>query len=203
MTEPHPRVNPSFRWREISGRLAIVSLLVLISGLAAAKEPVVGEDVDIYGRPLEYIEQPEDKWEEVKATIPSYPRDEDLLRVKLPDNFTIELYVDGSTIDVAKDGVARMTVVVKSKGGVPNVFYEGFRCSTVAHKTYAFGTVDRTFKEMKKVEWQTLPFPEANNYLRRLFHDYICADDISSRPAREIRSLIEKYEFTTDYWLYN
>jgi len=189
------RAHPSF---------VIIGILV---GLAVAPswspaKDVVGRDVDIYGQPLDYIEQPEDKWTESPATIPAYPRDEDLLAVKLPERFTIQLFVDGSTIEVGKDGVARMTVVVRPKGGTANVFYEGFRCATVEHKTYAYASSEKQFKAMSKPEWQTLPYPEMNNYLRRLFHDYICADDISARPAREIARLIEAGEFPADSWFY-
>jgi len=179
---------------------ATIFLAAFLPLAALGAGGVVGKDVDVFGQPLEYEPQPEDKWQESTATIPAYPREDDLLRVKLPERFTIELFVDATTVEVGKDGVARMTVVVKPKGGAVNVFYEGFRCATVEHKTYAFGTSDKKLKAISKPTWQTLPYPEANNYLRRLFHDYICADDVSSRQASRILSNLRATTFPTDPW---
>ena len=126
------------------------------------------------------------QWKEVTPALPSYPRDESLLLVKLPPRDTIKLYVDTDSIAIGEDGVARLNLVIVGTKGARNVFFEGLRCATLEHKTYAYGTADHRMVAISRARWQELPRYDVNNYLRLLHKTYVCDHTDAPRAKSEI-----------------
>ena len=75
----------------------------------------------------------------------------------MPANYTLKIYLDEKSISLAQDEIVRFTLVVETSSGTRNVFYEGLRCDTREYKTYAVGTLDKTFEPIKNQNGSVCP----------------------------------------------
>ncbi len=150
-------------------------LLLQFSAANAREENTIYEDagtLDEQNNP--FVEGP--KWKESELKLPPYPKDGDLLDMELddPDNkFTY--YLDEKSLSVSKkDYVVRYTMVIKSRSGSRNIFYEGIRCDTEEYRTYAFGVGKGKFRARKKSEWKPLHEAGYSKFRTQMMQYYFC-----------------------------
>ncbi len=136
--------------------IMLVALSFLVSSAYARKIVVDGNQQSLPDQKYEYEEG--EAWKEIDIKIPPYPDDSDLMELQLDDpNNRFTYYMDEESLDVSeKDYVVRYTLVIESKSGTRNIFYEGMRCNTLEYKTYAFGTGKGKFRPSRKPEWKSM-----------------------------------------------
>jgi len=132
-----------------------------------------------------------EQWKELGVAPPAYPSDPDLIAVRMPATYTLKIYLDEKSISLAQDGITRFTLVVESVSGSRNVFFEGYHCETREYKTYASGTLDKTFEPIKKPKWERVPYYDTNAFRFQLLRYYVC-DPNSLSVALSPRDLIHR-----------
>lgn len=84
----------------------------------------------------------ERNWLEIESAPPSLPLREERLPFFVSSASDFRFFVDRPSISVGKDGVVRYTLIALSPLGAENVSFEGVRCKSREHKTYATGRAD-------------------------------------------------------------
>lgn len=130
------------------------------------------------------------QWRESDVTLPAYPTDAALLLVPVSAGDTFKLYIDRVSLSLGTDKVARLTLVVESPQGVRNIFYEGFRCETREHKTYAIGSSDRQWSALSQSRWQSIRPVEHNGFRYQLYKHYVCDGAGSARTPVDLLQVI-------------
>ena len=121
----------------LAGVLALLAFLWLVP--AVAQNPLSGEPEE---EPSYYTPEEEPQLE-TAVELPPFPTDSDLLEMHLDISRTqFRYYVDETSLRVNKDGIVLYAVVIKSKSGASNVFFEGIRCNEATYRSYAFGGSD-------------------------------------------------------------
>jgi len=161
-------------------------------GSAYAKRQLPGDHVESLPDQKYQFEEGE-AWKENDLKIPPYPDDGDLMELQLDDpsgRFTY--YMDEESLTISKnDYVVRYTLVIESKRGTRNIFYEGMRCNTLEYKTYAFGTGKGKFRPSRKPEWKSM-FDSGYKKLRMdLMEFYLCDPRKLPRDKDEIVTRIK------------
>jgi hypothetical protein len=116
------------------------------------------------------------KWQEGDYTLPPWPRDQDLVEVKLdgPEP-PLTHYIDAQSLRTADDGVVRYTLVTDSASGARNVSFEGLRCTPRGRwKTYAFGIDGRFEPTAIADEWQEIRDQVSDPLHYDLWRHYLC-----------------------------
>ena len=133
----------------------------------------------------EFIEGPE--WQEEgggQVVLPNFPDEAGLLDFQVDDPAQAFTYgIDPASLSVGEDGVVRYTVVLKSRAGARNVFFEGIRCQTLEYKTYAHGTPEDRFQALRAPAWQGLSKSGSGRYRFELHTYFLC--DRSHQPLPE------------------
>lgn len=180
--------------RTPSGVLAVFRPLFLVafSILPAVPSVVFAEPLikhresalDDFGQ---FDERLVEQWKEIGVAPPTYPNDADLIAVRMPTTYTLKIYLDEKSVSLAQDGIARFTLVIESASGSRNVFFEGYQCETSEYKTYASGTLDKTFEPIKKPKWERAPYYDTNAFRFQLLRYYVCDPNALSvaLPPRE------------------
>lgn len=116
------------------------------------------------------------KWQEGTFSLPSWPRDGDLIELKLdgPEQ-PLTHYIDKRSLATGRDGVVRYTLVSESRSGARNVTYEGIRCTPKGRwRTHAYG-VDGRFERTDQDEpWHTIPVTGNDPLHYDLWRHYLC-----------------------------
>jgi hypothetical protein len=168
-----------------------VGLSVLVSTAYARKIVVDGNQQSLPDQKYEYQEG--EAWKEIDVKIPPYPDDSDLMELQLDDpNNRFTYYMDEESLEVSEtDYVVRYTLVIESKRGTRNIFYEGMRCNTLEYKTYAFGTGKGKLRPSRKPEWKSM-FDSGYKKLRMdLMEFYLCDPRKLPRKKNEIVTRIK------------
>lgn len=132
------------------------------------------------------------KWRESDITLPTYPADADLVGVPLSAADTFKLYIDRVSLSHGDDRVVRLTMVIESPSGARNVFYDGIRCDTREHKTYALGASDRQWRPVAEPKWQFIAAQERNGFRYQLYKHYVCDTTNTARaPADVLRTVAD------------
>lgn len=164
-------------------------LAVLACAVAIVPAPAVPAANDYDPLPPEwefdYDETLNKPWKELQATLPPYPREENLVPVQLKPTSGQTLLIDSASLSVAKDRVVRLVYVLRSPGGGQTVLFEGFRCATRSYKSYAYGLPGGALKPFPEVEWRTAPWTDYG-YRRELMQSYFCADAYNPYPRATI-----------------
>jgi hypothetical protein len=117
-------------------------------------------------------------WKEVQASIPPYPKVENLIPFVVSAATRNKYFIDFPSVSVGADGVVRYTVVVKSAAGAETVSFEGMRCESGERKLYAFGP--RRRPGWRRMVAQSLRPLDAikgrqqTGYHRELYFHYFC-----------------------------
>jgi len=153
---------------------------MILAGAAAAED--VGQDV--YSHTGHWgereIEEP-DAWKEDATLLPPAPEDKDLVAVP-SDLGAYTLSLDAKHLSVGPDEVLRYTVVLSSRSGARNVYFEGLRCDAKEYKTYGYGTGDGQLHEFPGAAWQPVVRTGPAPYRFELMRGYFC--DSVQRPRR-------------------
>lgn len=149
------------------------------------------------------------KWQEGDYRLPGWPRDADLVEVRLdvPDG-SLTHYIDKQSLSTGDDGVVRYTLVTKSASGAHNVSFEGLRCSPKGRwKAYAYG-IDGGFRPTGVADqWREIQGQASDPLHYDLWQHYLCIPRaFQARPERDqVRMLesgrvprIEHADFLTD-----
>ncbi|MEJ1297788.1 MAG: CNP1-like family protein [Candidatus Sedimenticola sp. (ex Thyasira tokunagai)] len=154
---------------EIVKKLILLLMLSLWIGSVPAREmgPVSSEEDNFYVE--DYV------WEERAITLPSYPKDSDLLEfdVDVADS-PFRYYIDPESLSFnLEEGVVRYTLVIRSGRGGENVAYEGIRCTTSEYKVYAYGSRGR-LRPTSNPKWRSVSNIGNTRYRGDLSVHYLC-----------------------------
>ncbi len=171
--------------------IMLVALSFLVSSAYARKIVVDGNQQSLPDQKYEYEEG--EAWKEIDIKIPPYPDDSDLMELQLDDpNNRFTYYMDEESLDVSEaDYVVRYTLVIESKSGTRNIFYEGMRCNTLEYKTYAFGTGKGKFRPSRKPEWKSMRDSGYKKLRMDLMEFYLCDPRKLPRKKSEIVTRIK------------
>lgn len=125
-------------------------------------------------------------WAELQQQIPTYPVDENLIPLDVGAATAHRFFIDGKSVSVGKDGVARYTLVIKTAGGASNVSFEGIRCESREQKYYAIGRSDRTWARARNPQWRYIEFQSINAQHITLYGEYLCRRKIMVESAEQI-----------------
>lgn len=164
-----------------------MSRLLLFAVLAVAAVPAVAE---IRFRNWEDPDEP--KWQEQEASLPAFPKDEDLIEFYVSATTTNRFFVDGATLNPGADGVVRYTLVVRTAGGATNVSYEGLRCQTLEYRLYATGRRDGMWVTARSSDWKAIANSPANRQHAALSRDYLCPSRVPIFTADEGRDALRR-----------
>lgn len=181
-----------FTARRIGGKKLFFGRLLLFMVLSAVMPPLHAKQDQFGGGPdyYDFDESLVEKWKESEVTLPSYPKDGDLLAVSLPPADTLKIYIDRQSLSRGADRVVRFSLVVESPSGARNVFYDGIRCETREYKTYAIGNPDRAFTPVKEATWRRISQPAINAFRYYLYRHYICDTHSTGRAPEELVRLL-------------
>lgn len=124
-------------------------------------------------------------WVERDIVLPPWPREANLR--ELPISVASPRYryaIDLSSLTVGGDGIIRYTIVIGP--GQSNTLYEGIRCGTQQHITYAFGTGVKTFREKENRHWAPPVARGWTRYRSELMKYYFCSPGYSPLQRAEI-----------------
>jgi hypothetical protein len=111
-------------------------------------------------------------WKEVQASIPPYPKAENLIPFEVSSATRNKHFVDLPSVSIGADGVVRYTVVVKSPAGAETVSFEGMRCESGERKLYAFGRADGQgggeWSRNRYARWDAIKGRQQTSYHREL-----------------------------------
>jgi len=187
--------------RHLPGTVLLLLTLLLASSFAQARgdNPIFdGESkgsLDEQNSP--FVER--GKWVETDVQIPPYPDNSDLMDLHVDDpgnKFTY--YIDEKSISVSdKDYVVRYTMVIESRRGTRNIFYEGIKCNTEEYKTYAFGAGKGKLRARRKPEWKPIHETGYTRFRAHMMQYFFCEWKLP-KPRKTIVDKI-KYELPDSY----
>jgi len=167
------------------------SLLALLSLLLS---PVMAAD-DIFGDstgPTVITKA----WKEAGVQIPIKISDSNLIKFKIFEMPQYQYFIDVSTLTPSKsDNVVRYAAVVRTPGGVRNIFYEGIRCDTGEYKLYATAIGDQRLIPVENPEWKAIQGQGVTVYRSDLYRDFLCRHSLIRGSKQDI---IELMKYTPD-----
>jgi hypothetical protein len=164
-----------------------VWLLCLCPVLASAE---IGEAVGFHKRGGSDYNESEQVEEAV--TIPTFPKDVDLIEFYVSPTATNRFFIDGTSLSVGKDGIVRYALVVKTTGGTTNVSYEGIRCGANEYKLYATGRADGTWVRARLTAWRPIENKTVNRHHAALNRDFLCPIGNPIYTAEEGRNALRR-----------
>lgn len=148
---------------------AMAALVALTVATATAQEKWYQWDID--------FDEGRKPWKEIEASIPAYPRPEDLIPFEAAKASGHRYFVDGRSLSLGEDGVMRYVLVIKAAGGATNVTFEGIRCDMRQQKIYAVGHANGGWSRARDPRWRRIGDQEASQH-GTLYDGYFC-----SRPS--------------------
>jgi hypothetical protein len=178
---------PNVKTFRLPGTLIVVSLAALLAGglaPAAADTPFLPDPDDDLPKNIEEGR----KWAEEDAKLPPWPRDADLVEVKIdgpPGRF--RHLIDIASLRTGRDDVVRYTLIAESAIGARNVTFEGLRCTPKgAYKVYAFGSDGAFEPAAVSEEWQRIEARGGDRVHDALWRHYLCVRRLfEPRPPRD------------------
>lgn len=125
-------------------------------------------------------------WAELQQQLPAYPAEENLIPLDVGAATPHHFFIDGKSVSVGKDGIARYTMVIRSSGGANNISFEGIRCQTREQKYYAIGRSDRTWARARNPQWRHIEVKQVNAQHMTLYREYLCRGKIMVESAEQI-----------------
>lgn len=122
----------------------------------------------------------ERNWREIEVALPPFPRRENRLPFSVGATGEFRFFVDRASISVGADGAVRYTLIAVSPLGVENISFEGARCKTREHKTYATGRADGSWSQ-REGAWR----PGTQSWQRTLRAEYFCPLGVTIANAAE------------------
>ncbi len=131
-----------------------------------------------------------EEWKEQQVGLPTFPEDANLLEFSVDrpgDPF--RYFIDGSTLARGEDGVIRYVLVVESRRGARNIFFEGMHCGTRDYKTYAYGMRDGRFSLIENPPWREVRNTDATKFRDDLMDFYLCEAGLANTPEDAIAAI--------------
>ena len=153
---------------------------------------VVTSQEELNARSGEWRGTPEDNrsgpWKESElGEFPRPPVDENfilLVSAKLDQRYKYQL--DRQSFAVFSDNTFRYTVIIESKSGPRNVFYEALRCDTREYKIFAYLNTNGQFLGTSNRKWQPLKYADLTVYRQVLMDEYVCPESRVPRNILEV-----------------
>lgn len=149
------------------------TVLLVVAGAASAQPADRSPGGDLEGK----------AWQEIKTVLPPYPAPNNLVRIYVGPTTTFEFYVDATSLSVTQTGIVRYTLVARSSSGAMNVSYDGIRCDSREHRSYAFGRFDGTWLEARNSQW--VPISRTQSQYATLADDFFCPQGGRVHTAEE------------------
>ncbi len=145
-------------------------VLLLISLQSPAKDrPFIDEPDTITRHDLV-----EKEWQEGEVSLPDHYEEQNLQEFQMDNSSgNFRYFIDGSSLQISKDGVSRFILVIRSQSGVDNSSYEGMRCGEREYRVYAYGS-KQGFKLMPGADWKHISKSGNENYRLVLYNGLIC-----------------------------
>ena len=128
------------------------------------------------------------KWAEERVELPAYPNKEKMVRLDFDrSDRRFEFFIDPETLTVGEDGVIRYVLLLRSPSGSENLMFEGMRCTERDYKTFAFGTAEGKFRQLRSPAWKEITQTSNNWFRHDLWKKYFCyvEDDLTVKTTRE------------------
>ncbi len=125
-------------------------------------------------------------WQEIAVQLPAMPNRATLVPVYVSPTATQTFAVAPETISVGSDDVVRYVLIARSASGAENISYEGLRCASLEHKSYAFGHTDGSWTRSRRTDWVVISGSGANRQHAALAESYFCDGRMVAGPAADI-----------------
>lgn len=148
----------------------------------------------------DYNEALEVPWVEIETQVKGGPKEENLTGLEIeavPPGMTLYADLNNLTVD-KRDHVTRLWLVLRSRGGVSNGTYEGFRCATGEYKVYAYYNpgASKPLRVVKLPKWRVIRDGSYRDELRGV----LCADTNPRDPdAIRIRAGRQATDYVPPY----
>lgn len=156
-----------------------VFCVLLWIGLDALVNPVLAETPFVNDAQLDApssVIKKDKKWQEQKVRLPAWPKDADLVEIKLDgpeDEF--RHFIDSRSLRTGGDGVVRYTLVTESAYGARNIGYEGVRCTPRGrYKIYAYGSGSNFIPTNSGEQWRPIDEHSRDRLRYELWRHYLC-----------------------------
>ena len=150
----------------------LCAMLALASAAARAETPFVNDPQ--MDAPSSVREGK--KWQEQAVRMPAWPKDSDLVEIKLDgpaDDFRYS--IDTRSLATGSDDVVRYTLVTEASSGARNVSFEGLRCTPKgAYKTYAYDSGSSFSPTGVAEQWQPIDERSRDRFRFELWRHYLC-----------------------------
>ena len=172
MNKPMNRIN--LQQRKVLWRLALILALMHVGPVSAQAQ--FEEDFDDTTKP----------WQEIAVQLPAMPNRAMLVSVYVSPTATQTFSVAPETVSVGSDDVVRYVLVARSDSGADNTVYEGLRCASHEHKSYAFGHADGMWTRSRRTDWIPINGSGANRQHAALAESYFCDGRMVAGQASDI-----------------
>lgn len=112
-------------------------------------------------------------WQESDADLPPYPDEDRLLELSIDNANAFKYFIDPESVTVGADQVVRYIILLRSRTGSKNVFFEGVRCETNEYKSYAFAT-GKQLRRLRQSRWRLVSNSGAQRYRYELIAYFLC-----------------------------
>ncbi|WPL19836.1 CNP1-like family protein [Thiorhodovibrio winogradskyi] len=134
-----------------------------------------------------------EKWREQQVNPPPWPRDQDLIPVRL-DNTSepFDYFIDARSLSTGTDKVVRYTLVAESASGSRNLSFEGLRCTPRGqYRVYAYGQGSSFQPSGLGEQWLPVDRTGADPIHEELWRHYLCVPrKFEPRPHKaQLRAL--------------
>ncbi len=137
----------------------------------------------------------EGPWKEGEATLPPYPREQDLIRFEPTGQTTNRFYVDGPSLTVDPDTIIRFALVIRSAEGASTVTYSGVNCRPGEWKDYAFGRDGQRWERDANPQWRAIEDKGINNYQHTLATQFCTFGLFSGGPIGSAKMLVRNLKY--------
>jgi len=117
-----------------------------------------------------------EKWREQEVKLPPWPREQDLIPVRLDDpGEPFAYFIDARALSTGADKVVRYTLVAESPSGARNLSFEGIRCTPRGqYRVYAYGQNNRFKPTGLGEDWRLINRTGDDAIRQELWGQYLC-----------------------------
>lgn len=131
------------------------------------------------------------EWKENESSLPSLPKEENLVEFYVSATSAARYYIDWTTINTGtSDQVVRYVLLIKTAGGARNVSFEGIRCDTSGIRLYATVNSEGAWVMARNSEWRRIE-KLRSPVQHTLAHLYFCPDFTPIKTPKEGRHALE------------
>jgi len=133
---------------------------------------------------------------ETAITLPATSKPVEWLTFKVRNFGRHRFAIDPDSVTQGSDGIVRYSLLVRTKGGVDNITYEGIRCATNRWKLYAIGRDNGEWSRLPAPVWRPVVTSDLNAVRYTLASDYAC--DRDGVPFRNAQMVAKRIRASND-----